>query len=225
MDSPTGPHLGDAADDADARGHARAIEVEIDLGGHGVGLLDDLARERRGIAARLVDQHRQRRLERVREIADVGARPLDDLLVGLEQRVELLLQRLDLGGELAVEPRRLARADRRQALLHPRQREQAEADLEQGDGEQAEAGQRQRLNELAAEGGDVLLDLAQLAGDGDRVALRRLALAEHVDLLGDAHLLLRGPDQVGPAHLLVVGLDLVLAGHRQVVAGQRARAQ
>ncbi len=125
----------------------------------------------------------------MREIADVGARTLDDLLVGFEQRVELLLQRLDLGGQIAFEPGGLARSDRSQALLHARQRKQPEPDLEQRDGEQTDAGQRQRLNELAAEGGEVLLDLAQLAGNGDRIALRRLAVAEHVHLLGDAHAL------------------------------------
>ena len=98
----------------------------------------------RGVAARLVDDDAERRLQRVREVADLGAGALDDLLVGFEQGVELLLQRLDLGGQLAVEPGGLARADRRQALLHLVQRKQAEADLEQRGGEQTDAGQRQR---------------------------------------------------------------------------------
>ena len=85
------------------------------------------------IIARLVDDDGERRLQGVRQVADVGARPLDDVLVGFEERVELLLQRLDLLRQADVEPGGLARADGGQALLHLGQREQAEADLEQGE--------------------------------------------------------------------------------------------
>ena len=151
IDSPTGRDLGDAADHADAGRHAGAVEVEIDLVGHDLGLLGDLARERARVLAGLVVDDGERRLEGMRQVADVGARALDDVLVGLEERVELLLQRLDLVGQVDIEPRRLAGADGGQALLHLGQRQQAEADLEQRDGEQADAGQRQGEREARAD--------------------------------------------------------------------------
>ena len=92
-----------------------------------------------------------------------------------------------------------ARADGGEPLLHPRQREEAEADLEQRGGEQADAGERERLDELGAEGGQVVLHLAQPAGHGNRIALRRLARAELVDHLGDAHRLLGGTRRDRPS--------------------------
>ena len=64
---------------------------------------------------RLVDHHRQRRLQRMREIADMGARALDDLAVGVEQRIGLARQRRDLDRKLAFEPLGLAGADRGKA--------------------------------------------------------------------------------------------------------------
>ena len=122
-----------------------------------------------------------------------------------------------------VEACGLAGADGGQALLHLGERQQAEADLEQGDGEEADAGQRQRQREPRAEVAQARLDLAQRAGDGHRVALRRLALAEHVDGLGDAQPLLQRALEVGPADLALVGLDVVLARQRHGRAGERAR--
>ena len=51
--------------------------------------------------AGLVGQHRDRRLQAVRQIADMGARPLDHRLVVVEQRVELVGERPDLLGIVA----------------------------------------------------------------------------------------------------------------------------
>ena len=53
---------------------------------------------------RLVDDDRQRRLERMGEVADMGAGALDDLAVGLEQRVGLARQRRDLDRKVALQP-------------------------------------------------------------------------------------------------------------------------
>ena len=55
-------------------------------------------------AGGLVDHHRERRLQRVREIADMGARALDDLAIGVDQRVGLARERRDLDREGALEP-------------------------------------------------------------------------------------------------------------------------
>ena len=161
----------------------------------------------------------------MRQVADVRARALDDVLVGLEQRVQLLLQRLDLVGQVDIEPRRLAGADGGQALLHLGQRQQAEADLEQRRGEQADAGQRQGQRETGTEVVKAGIHLAQRAGDGDRVALCLLALAEDIDGLGDAQPLLQRPIEAGPAHLALVGLDALLARQRNGESRERARGE
>ena len=143
--------------------------------GHDLGLLGDLARERACVLARLVDDDRERRLQGVRQVADVGAGALDDVLVGFEERVELLLQRLDLLRQVrprAVSPRP---SGWRPGPFPPcASGKQAEPDLEQGDGEQADAGQRQRQAEPGAEVEQAGFHLAQRAGDGNGVALCRL---------------------------------------------------
>jgi hypothetical protein len=72
----------------------------VHLIAHDRGLLAHLGGERIVAAAgRLVDDHRERRLERMREIADMGARALDDLAVGVDQRVGLARKRRDLDRE------------------------------------------------------------------------------------------------------------------------------
>ena len=68
---------------------------------------------------RLVEQHGERRLQRMRQVADLRARALDDAPVVLDQRVGLVGQRLDLGGKAAVEPLRRALAHLRQRVAHP----------------------------------------------------------------------------------------------------------
>ena len=104
------------------------------------------------------------------EIADVGARALDDLAVGVDQRIGLARERRDLVGEGAFEALGLAGADGGEALGDALERRQAEADLEQRgeqqhDGERPE-GDRQRL----VEGADLLVDLDRIARDRDQVA-------------------------------------------------------
>ena len=47
----------------------------------------------------------------MREIADMGARALDDLAVGVDQRIGLARERLDLDREAAFEPLGGAGAD------------------------------------------------------------------------------------------------------------------
>ena len=84
------------------RRQPRALEMARHLVAHDVGLLQHLDRRAdRAAGGGLVHHHRQRRLQRVREIADMGARALDDLLVGFDQRVGLARERRDLLGKLA----------------------------------------------------------------------------------------------------------------------------
>ena len=97
----------DAADDTYPRGHAGPVEIVADLIAHQLRLLANLGAERRLIAARLVGDDGQRRLESMCEVADLGARPIDYVLIGLDQRVELGLKRFDFGRKLTLEVARL----------------------------------------------------------------------------------------------------------------------
>ena len=68
----------------------------------------------------------------MREIADMGARALDDLAVGVDQRVGLARQRRDLDREFALQPLGAAGADLGERFRNALERRQAEADLEDG---------------------------------------------------------------------------------------------
>ena len=67
-----------AANHADARRHARAVEVVLDRFAHDLRLLGDLGAETGLVAARLVGDDGERRLQCVREVADLRARAVDD---------------------------------------------------------------------------------------------------------------------------------------------------
>ena len=71
----------------------------------------------------------------MREIADMGARALDDFLVGVDQRIGLARERRDLVGELPGQPLGAAGADGGEAVGDALERGEAEAHLEHG-GEQ-----------------------------------------------------------------------------------------
>src|ERR1043166_553847 len=106
------PNLGDGADPGGAGGKPCALEVARDLIAHDADLLAHFGGERI-LAARcgLVHHHRERRLERMREVADVGARALDDIAVGVDECVGLTRQRRDLLGKAALQPLRRARSE------------------------------------------------------------------------------------------------------------------
>jgi hypothetical protein len=79
---------------------------------HHIGLLQNLGRERIGdMRCGLIDDHGQRRLDGMGEIADMGTRALDDFAVGIDQRVGLARQRGDLDGKFAFQPFGAAGAD------------------------------------------------------------------------------------------------------------------
>ena len=133
--------LGDRADHREARGEPRALEMARDLVAHDVGLFEDLCGERIAAARRrLVDHHRQRRLQRMRQIADMGARALDDFFVGVDQGIGFARQRRDLFGKFAGEPFGGAGADSGKAVGDALERRQAEAHLKHG-GEQQHRGE------------------------------------------------------------------------------------
>ena len=64
-------------------------------------------RRRRGVG--LVDDHAERRLERMGEIADLGAGALDNVAIGANEQVQLVDQRRDFDG---IALRRCVRARR-----------------------------------------------------------------------------------------------------------------
>ena len=138
---------------------------------------------------RLVDDDGERRLQRMREIADMGARPLDDLAIGVDQRVDLARQRRDLDGKFALQALGAAGADRRQALRNPRERSQAEAHLQRR-GQQKRDGQRRESDDDGAvEAARFLVDLGRIAGHRDQV----FAVVAEVDVaLDQAQLLVLG---------------------------------
>ena len=100
--------LGHDADGPRPRGRARAVEIEGHLPAHDFGLLAHLVRQARSSRIGLVDEHAERRLQRVSEIADLGARALDNLAIGVEQLVHFGRERGDILREIrrrCVRPR------------------------------------------------------------------------------------------------------------------------
>ena len=154
-----GRDLGDRADDGEPRGDAGALQMMRDLVAHHVGLLQNLGRERIGaVRGGLVDDDGQRRLDGVREIADMGARALDDFAVGVDQRVGLARQRRDLDGKFALQPLGAAGADIGDRFRNALQRREAEADLE-------DRGQHQHDRQRGEGAAEVVIEAARFVED------------------------------------------------------------
>ncbi len=140
-----------------------------DLGTHDLRLLDHLVGKRALMSTRLVADDAERRLERMRQVTDMRSGPFDDIAVRLDQRIQLLLERLDFVGQLAFEALRIARADRGEIVTNGAQRQQAEAHLEEGRDDEAEPEQRERQDQHGGELGEIRVDLAGVARDCIRV--------------------------------------------------------
>ncbi|WP_336886531.1 hypothetical protein [Hydrogenophaga sp. SL48] len=101
----------------------------------------------------------QRRFQRVGQVARLGARPLHDLGVAVQHAVEVVDQRLQLGGEATLQALRAAFPHVRQRAPERPQRGQAHAHLRQGRHDQQGAQRGQRGGQHAGEpahGGRVL---------------------------------------------------------------------
>ena len=88
------------------------LQVMGDLIAHHPGLFEHLRGE--GVALMRIgffDDDRQRRLDRMCQVSDVGSRAFDDLAVGIDQRVGLAGERRDLDRKFALEPLGAAGAD------------------------------------------------------------------------------------------------------------------
>src|SRR5271165_5348015 len=88
--------VGHDADGPRPRGGARAVEVEGHLLAHDFGLLAHLAWQGRTRRIGLVDEHAERGLQRVSEIADLRARALDNLTIGVDELVYFRRERGDI---------------------------------------------------------------------------------------------------------------------------------
>ena len=153
------------------------------------------------------------------EIADMGARPIDDLAIGLDQRVQLLLQRPDLVGQLAFELLGLARADRGEVLADGAQGLQPEADLEEGRDEQPKPEHGKRGDEHGGELGKIAVDLGRVARHG--IGIRRGVRAGRPDLaLDDAQALLLGAVGISAPGQARVGGDGALARQLELLIEQ-----
>ncbi len=161
----------------------------VDLGAHGLGLAGDQLGQGPGRAGRLGQHHRERRLQGMGQVADVGALALDDLLVVGDEGVQLQGQGLQLGRIAARHPLGAALAHLHDLAPEVEQRLQADAHLQDHRGDQQRAGQHQKgcgaqgeVAHVPIHGRAVLADhehhrrLAprQSSGQGDHV--QRLAL-------------------------------------------------
>ena len=146
----------------------------------------------------------------MREIADMGARPVDDLPIGLDQGIELLLQRPDLGGKLALQTLRLAGADRRKIVPDSAQRREPEPDLEQRCHHEAKPKHPECRDQHDAEFGKILVDLRRIIGD--RIGIGCGLRAGRLDLaLDDAQALILRAWRVGTPDEELVGGGTLLA--------------
>jgi len=99
-----------------------AGEVMVDLPPHRRRLTNHRRAQFRTVGARLIHDHRERRLERVRKIAGMRARLLRLTLIMLEQIVQFLHHRRDLHRQTRVDPRHPAGPHGRDLAAHLAQR-------------------------------------------------------------------------------------------------------
>ncbi len=126
----------------------------------------------------------------MREIADMGARAIDDLAIGVDQRIGLARERRHLDRKIAFQPLGLARADGREPLRNALERREAEADLEGRGQQQHDREHREGRDQRAVEGARLLVDLGGVARHRDQEAA---FVAEIDDALDHAQALFLRP--------------------------------
>ena len=138
---------------ADGGGRAGAGQVVVHLALRRGHLLLHQARQRRVVLGGGIAQDAQRRVHRMRQVAGLGAGALHDVGIRPQHMVELVDQRLQLVGELAVQLGGLAGAHRGQALAQQVQRLKGQLQLHGNGHHQA---QRQRAQGGQQHGGEAL---------------------------------------------------------------------
>ena len=153
----------------------------------------------------------------MREIADMRARALDDLAIGIDQRIGLARERRDLDRKFSLQPLGGAGADGRETRRDAFERRQTETDLEDRGQQQHERKDREGDLQRAIEGAGLVLDLDRIARDRDEeVAL----LAEIDGALDQPQLLVFGAGDIALPDADIAGARLSPAG----AAGRRPRA-
>jgi len=122
---------------------------------------------RRRHIARFVDEDGDRCLQRMRQIADLHARPFDHTVIGVDQFVDLAGQRRNFARKHAIKLTCLAGADPAQRLAGMIERPQANQNGDGIDHQTADAEQRQRQIEIAGEGGDFRFQHLPVAGHAE----------------------------------------------------------
>ena len=159
---------------------ARARQVIIDLASCVRHLFRDQARQWPGVACRRVGDYREWRLHRVSEVPRLGSGPRHQFLVMREQRIELVYERLDLGGIAAREAPRLAFPDSGQRGTHASERRQADPDLQQRGGKQADSDNDQGDRQHPRECADRLVHTTHVSGNDEPETFRPRPLhADH----------------------------------------------
>ena len=217
----TGRNVGDGGDDGEPRGDTRTLQMMRDLIAHHVGLFKHFRRE--GIAVvhgGLVDDDRERRLDGMREVADMGARALDNLAVGVDQRIGLARERRDLDRKFAFEPFGVAGADSCERIRNALQRRETETHLEDRGQQQPDRQRGERAAEVVVEGAGLVENLGGIACHRDA----KFAVRAEIDrpLHHAQRLVFRAVD-IADTHARRRQLDALIFQLRKLLVPQRAR--
>ena len=117
------------------------------------------------LIARLVDEHTERRLQRMGEIADLCAGTFENFAVGGDQQVELAGERRQILGEMPFDALALAPADGRDLFAQIAQGAQAKAHLQRGCARQCNCQNRESHRQCEFELPDLVLDLLGRCSD------------------------------------------------------------
>ena len=150
----------------------------------------------------------------------MGARALDDLAVGVDQRVGLARQGRDLDREFALQPLGAAGADIGDGIGDALQRREAKADLEDRGQHQHDRQRRKRAAEIIVEGAGFLENLGGVAGHHHQ----EFAVGAEIDRpLHHAQGLAFGAVDIADADAGRGQLDALLLELGQLLVPQRAR--
>src|ERR1700737_1346675 len=90
-------------------------------------------------AGRFVEQYRKRRLQRVREVADMHARAIDDFAIGFQQRIHFTGERGNFFRKFSFELFGAARANGGKCFGYAGERPETEANLKPDDQNEGDA--------------------------------------------------------------------------------------
>src|SRR6267154_695529 len=160
------PHVRHGTQDRYPSGKPRTLQVARHLIAHDISLFADFCSQWiAGMRVRLVDHHRQGRLERMCKIADMSSGARDDIAVGIDQRVGLAGKWRHFDRKAAIETLCRSGTNRRKAIGNTIERCKSETDLERGNQQQNEPQKRKCDKQSEIEPTNLLVDLGSIAGD------------------------------------------------------------